>query len=221
MHLQINGMLVCLAGFLIACSGCNALHVPQSEIMLFEKHRDPDEAKRGFSASSASLRDGFRQYAVSQHTNTRRMDLLNRSLWSFVYKQGYRTRRLGAIGVALGGSGVGLDWTYSIRDQVYLTAIGNIHQSYSFIVQHPVARYTGGGLGIGLYIRSDRHGLSFCDEVLVCETDHYFRVTSYGVRLAHYIDDEKGRLRSRLWLGYAPEMNAVVFAVGLGISAKP
>ncbi|MEM8486011.1 MAG: hypothetical protein AAF564_10710 [Bacteroidota bacterium] len=216
--------LTCLVSLFFVASGCSALHVPQSEIMLFEKHRDPEESTQGLSASSSLLRAGFRAYAEDLYQGSGRVWLLERNLWSFTYKRAWNVKRFGAIGAAIGGSGAGLDWTYSVRDKLYITAMGNIQMNYSLIAQHPIVRHRGGGLGLGLYFRSDRHGLTRCEGVVACyvgEHDFIFRVSSVGVRFAHYIDDTNGRLRSRLWLGYSPELEAVVFAVGLGISLKP
>ncbi len=224
MRYQSYSTLAWFVGLMIACAGCNALHVPQSEIMLFEQHKDPEESTQGLSVSSAMTRTGFRQYALRQNPGAGRMWLLDRNLWSLSYKRGFSTKRVGAIGFAVGGAGIGVDWTYAFREKLYVTAMGNIHQNYALILQHPVVRHDSGGLGIGVYARSDRHGLTRCETAFLCYVDEpifHFRVSSAGIRMAHYIDDEKGRLRSRLWLGYSPEIERVVFAVALGISINP
>ena len=223
MRYKFSCRLVWFAGLAILGAGCNALHVPQSEIMLFEKHEDSEEALNGISASSSQLRSGFREYALDQSPRTRRVWVLDRNLWSLAYKRGFNAERLGAIGLAMNGSGLGLDWTYSFR-KLYITAMGNTQRNYAVFLQYPVVRHYAGGLGVGVYYRNERHGITRCEDTFICytgEPDISFRISSMGIRIAHYINDDRSRLRSRLWLGYSPEMEAVVFSVGLGIPISP
>lgn len=157
-------------------------------------------------------------YAVdTQMQEGVREALAKRNFYGISFSYG-RSNKLGAFGVALGSGGIGLDYTYTYADKVYMTLTGNAAQNIAAVLQVPVYRKKHSGLGVGVFYRNERHGLladcmgSYC---LGFNIGAHYRVSAVGLRLAQYFDDDKGRLRIRLSVGYSPELQGIVLVGGL------
>ncbi len=211
-------LLLCIA----AGSGCTALHMPQSEIMLFEPGPDSLERLTGVSISTAQLNSGIRQHGLDMGRNSGRWFFVGRTLWGMSYKRGSFFSKKLAGGFALGAGGVGLDLTFR-RGKQYLTVSGNAAQNFELIVQQPIVQRSTSGLGIGVFFRRERHGITRCEQYVPCYLDDFgqtFSLTHIGIRFGHYIDDPQGWLRTRLRIAYVPELKGGSIGLGIGIQAR-
>lgn len=199
--------------------GCTALHVPQSEVLLFEQGLPERQLKKGFSISSSIGSKELRPYAIkTQLRDGVRDRLARRNFFGMSFTQASRLGKAGSLGIAIGAGGIGLDYSHNFSQKIYLTLSGNAARNFELNIQAPVYRKNTSGLGIGAFYRNERHGLlEKCDSYFCLGLDigRHFRISAFGLRVAQYYDDDKGRLRIRFSVGYSPEFKGPVIQGGL------
>lgn len=203
-------------------SGCTALHVPQSEVILIEKKpADYDELAAGFSLNSGIWNKEVQPYAVEEHAAEGLKDeIARRNFFGFSLTGLLWENTRSAMGISFFSGGIGLDYTLGFSDNVYVTVMGNIARNFEGIVQTPIYRNNKTGLAIGAFYRNERHGLlrECTNNFWPCFTDEigpHFRISAVGIRLNQYLHDAEARLRLRFAIGYSPELNGVVITGGL------
>lgn len=203
---------------LFLMQGCAALHVPQSEILLFEQGLPDRKLKKGFSLSSSIGSKEMRSYAIrTQLRDGVRDRLARRNFFGMSLTQANRIGRNGSLGFAIGTGGIGVDYSHDFSQKIYLTLVGNTARNFALNIQTPVYRKNTSGLGLGVFYRNERHGLlEKCDGYCIgLGIGRHFRMSAFGLRVALYNNDDKSRLRIRFSAGYSPELNGLVIQGGL------
>ena len=219
--LKIIAVVLCV--FLLG-SGCTALHIPQSEIVKFERGETRQRQDRGFSVTSGLYSDQIQSYAEDNLLRgDARREVASRNFWGISYTSLPGESKNGAVGVGLLSGVIGLDYTHAFIDKIYVTVQANAARNYDGFIQVPVYRTTTSGMGAGVFYRAERHGLlNDCSdsESILCSGSEIrvpFRVSAVGIRITYYSGNEITRRRIRLSAGYSPEVNGIVFLGGIGI----
>lgn len=226
MWVKIKAMRIraCLVVMLVICNGCAALHVPHSNIILFEK--EPLEGKSKPSGYSLNTSIVSRNLRANLEDGTRLLGSYDtRNTYGISYTRAFRAGKSASLGVALGGAGLGGDFTYSFKNKLYFTAVANLATNFETIIQVPLFRKNTSGLGVSAFYRNERHGaedLGGGSGFAFLNSDDTFRLSAMGFGVYQYFDEGQGRLNTRIRLrmsfGYSPEIESLVIIGGIHAS---
>ena len=200
--------------------GCTALHIPQSEIVVFEEIATGQRDKKDISLSSSIISNKLSPYAKELLGSDE--EIVNRNLYGISIKRSFSIDKNNAIGIAIGSGGLGLDYSSSFFDKLYLTLSGNASLHYEAILQAPVLRDARSGLGMGVFYRNEQHGVQIQTTAqgvdYLFEQGQRFRVSAFGIRMNLYGVGRRGKaVRMRASVGYSPELEEVVLIAGLSL----
>ena len=205
---------------LVILQGCTALHVPHSEIALIDHPGDRDFVKRGTSLNSGLWNRGIQPYVIRTHHREGLVDnVAARHYYGISRTELIFANAKTALAFSLGSGAAGLDMTQKLFKNIYFTALGNGNYNFEGILQTPIYRTGKSGLSLGLFYRSDRHGLIArnCTNYFCINTKigQYYRISALGLRINQYVDDRGGLMRFRFHAGYSPELKGIVFSIGV------
>ncbi len=186
--------------FIVSC----ALHPPLSEQVIFEKAEEKSDLQftMGFGLTGNAYGGDIAEKALPEldYKPARKLGWLRRvgvaSLAVGIGRHGFWSLGL-SPGVLVGG--IGVDGTFLLAQNWYLTAAVNMNENGELILQRRMALRNGVGWSMGFVTRSDV--LVIGDNTLD-DPDFLFRTVSIGVRFLGSVHGAYVHARGFITLGY-------------------